>query len=172
MFRFSIAELMIVVMAVGVAAGGIALPTEEERAAALVAATMLGFTIAGPPLLWWRRRAGTLVGRWGLGELAWFYLGIYFTPLVLWGVVTRVSKANAESWLVVGFVMGAAVSVAAMILGGVRLLMRLLGTPVRSGRDWFIRRGTNLVGLAILLLYTCGIGTMLAWRFGWLPFGA
>ena len=167
MFRFSLAELMIVVTAVGVAAGGIALPADEHRAEALVAASMLGITIAGSPLLWWRRRSGTLVGRWGIGEIAWFWLGVYFAPLLFWSVVARGNRAGADHWLTVGFVMSAAVGATTLIMAGVRLLMRMLGTPVESKREWFVRRGTNWMGLAIVAINTCGIGTIVAMKNGW-----
>jgi hypothetical protein len=168
MFQFSLAELMIVVASVAVASAGIAVPDDGGRGMATLAALMLGFTISGAPLLWWRRRTGVLRDRWGLGELAWFWIGLYLLPLAIGSLVFPIDKADAERWLTVGFAMSAATAASALILGVTKLILRLLGGYQSSGRDWFSRRTTNLIGLSIGALYTGGVGLRLAWQNGWL----
>jgi hypothetical protein len=166
MYRFSIAEMMIVVAAV-VAAAGIAVPADSNRGAATLAALLIGFTIAGAPLLWGRRHIGTLRQRWGLGELCWFALGLYFLPLALWGMASTVDKPDAERWLNVGSALSAAVCASAALLG---LAARFFGGYESSGREWFNRRTTNWIGLAILALRTGGGVLRLAWHSGLLDY--
>jgi hypothetical protein len=168
MFRFSIAEMMIVVASVAVAAAGIAVPADSNRGIATLAAILMGFTIAGAPLLWWRRRTGALSQRWGLGELSWFYLGLYFLPLAVWSMVSPVSETDSERWLTIGFVISAAVCASAIVLGVGKLMLRYLGGYPSSGREWFSGRTTNLVGLGMLALYAGGGAVRLAWQSGWL----
>jgi hypothetical protein len=168
MFQFSLAELMMVVASVAVASAGIAVPDDAGRGLATLTALVLGFTISGAPLLWWRRRKGTLRERWGLGELAWFWLGLYLLPLAVGSLLIPMNKADADSWLTVGFVMSAALAGSAAILGVTKLILHALGGYQSSGRDWFNRRNTNLIGLAIVALHTVGVGLRLAWQNGWL----
>lgn len=167
MFRFSLAEMMIVVASVALAAAGIAVPAGGDRGIATLTAIAVGFTIAGAPLLWWRRRSGVLHQRWGLGELAWFFLGLYLLPLAAISMISPLSKSDSERWLTVGFVMSAAIGASALILGAGKLIARFLGGYASSGREWFNRRTTNLIGLVIVVLFTCGEGFRLAWRNGW-----
>ncbi len=55
-----------------------------------------------------------------------------------------------------------------VILGVTKLILRALGGYQSSGRAWFNRRTTNLIGLAVVALYTGGVGLRLAWLNGWI----
>ncbi len=167
MFRFSLAELMLVAAAVAVAATGIALPAHKNQVMAIVTAILLGVTIAGPPLLYWRWRGGRLKGPWGLGEMAWFFLGLYFLPLVAWSITFPLNKAASDRWLTVGFVMSASILAAALVLLALRWFVRILGAPTPANRPWFHRRGTNLLGLALLALYAACAGITISPLLDW-----
>lgn len=163
MIRFSLADLMIVVTGVAFAASAVALPRESERTAATLTSVLLGVTISGPPLLLLRCRRGNLVGQWGLGELAWFFLGLYFLPPILWSIANPLHRARSERWLAWGFVMAASIGLSAVIIYAMRLMVRLMGRPVHSGRPWFVGRGTNQAGLIVVLLHTVVVGFVRWW---------
>jgi hypothetical protein len=163
MFKFSIAEIIILVTTVAVAAAGIGRPHEGGNAWTVVAAVLIGLAIAGPPILWWRLRKGELTGLWGLGEIAWLSLGLYFLPLVVWCIVVPGAKAHADDWLLAGVIFALSIFVVALLLRGSRGLVRVLGGQT-SGRRWFVPRGTNLLGLAVLILMIA-IGMVFALRF-------
>lgn len=161
--RITLMELMIIVAALGFACSRIAVSNRADTlATALLAALSLGPAVTGPPLLLWRKRQGTLVGKWGIGEVAWFLLGLYFLALMVLSLLLP-SRAEGDRWLTLALVTGAAGSVAVLIFSGLRWLLPLSRAVNANERNWFIGRWTNRAGLAILALTAAGAVVAFFW---------
>jgi hypothetical protein len=164
MRNFSLAELMIVVAAIGItaAAAGVrdAAIRKDSIAITLGTALAMGAAVAGPPLLGLRIRRGALSLPLGLGETAWGGLGLYFLPLVAWNLLSPDDRLSAEHWLTIAGVLSGGIALAATIVGGLRALMWLVGAPRGPRRDWFAPRWTNVIGGALVLLHVALLGLM------------
>jgi hypothetical protein len=158
MRTFTLAECLIVVTGVALASAALRSPESDFHPAPLLAAVAVGVALAGPPLLAWRRRRKTFEGPWGAGELAWFFLGLYFLPLVAWNLAGPGGRLPADLLLLIACLLSGSAVVALATVFGLRVLLRLLGTTLPSRPHWFALRWTNLVGLALLAAFVVGYG--------------
>ena len=96
---------MMVTAIVSIAAASILRSAQGNILLATLGTVSIGVAASGPWLLIMHRRAGTLVGRWGIGELAWFSLGANFLLMMVWNLLFVPEPAEASRWMIVAGVL-------------------------------------------------------------------
>jgi len=167
--QFSLAELLSLLVIASVTAACTLRNTHGEIVLSTVVALSMGVAATGPWILLMRRRAGTLSGRWGIGELAWFSLGFNCWALFAVGLLAP-EPSLANHWLQLVGVLCAATIFAALIIAVSRMLTAAIGGKISGGRPWFVRRWTNFAGIVVLVWFTVLEFLLAALGQSWLPF--
>jgi hypothetical protein len=167
--QFSLAELLSVMVIVCITAACTLRNTHGEMVLSTLVAVSMGLAATGPWILLTRRRAGTLSGRWGIGELAWLSLG--FNCWALFAVGLLAPQASlANHWLALVGILSAATIFAALIIALSRMLTAAIGGKPSGGRPWFIRRWTNAAGIVLLMWFIVLEFLLSTLGHSWLPF--
>ena len=167
--QFSLAELLSLLVIASLTAACTLRNTHGEIVLSTVVALSMGVAATGPWILLMRRRAGTLSGRWGIGELAWFSLGFNCWALVAVGLLAP-EPSLANHWLQLVGVLCAATIFAALIIAVSRMLTAAFGGTISGGRPLFTRRWTNVAGIVLLAWFTLLEFLLVTLGHSWLPF--
>jgi hypothetical protein len=167
--QFSLAELLSLLVIASVTAACTLRNTHGEIVLSTVVALSMGVAATGPWILLMRRRAGTLSGRWGIGELAWFSLGFNCWNLFAIGLFSP-EPSLANHWLqLVGALCAATVLVVFTIAVARQLAGVISGQP-RGQRFGFVDRWTDKAGLVLVIWFIALEFLLSKLGHSWLPF--
>lgn len=159
--RFSMKELMIVTVVVSITAASVSRHVANQPLVTAFLALCIGLTASGPILLTLRRKAGELAGDYGIGEIAWFCLGAYYLFLVLSNLLAGFEKSQATYMVMAACGASTASVLAFVVIAVARTITTWMGADLPSNRWWFVPRGTNYVGIALVVVLAL-LGVVLA----------
>ncbi len=152
--QFSLVEAMVLVASVAFAAWGVRVV--ESPVVAVPLALLVGFTVAGMPIILRRWASGEIVGSWGIGEAGWFTLGLVFAVAAIRAVLSQ-GYYESSMWLRLGAVMAAVISAVPLSVTAAGFLLRPFGYVPAPNRSRFSARLSNRLGLVLLVFYPVAV---------------